>query len=91
MSDSPILVACPHCGAMNRLPRPRLGEAPNCGRCHRAVFVGKPLVLTSGDFDTHAVRSELPVVVDGNLQEEAWMAARVRWADESRACASSVA
>ena len=64
MSDAPILVACPHCGAMNRLPRTRLGAAPNCGRCHRALFVGKPLALTSADFDTHAVRSELPLLVD---------------------------
>ena len=64
MSDSPILVACPHCGAMNRIPPTRLGDAPKCGRCHRAVFAGKPLALTSADFDTHAVRSELPLLVD---------------------------
>ena len=64
MNDTPMLVACPHCGAMNRLPRTRLGEAPNCGRCHRAVFVGKPVALTAADFDTHALRSELPLLVD---------------------------
>ena len=64
MNDAPILVACPHCGALNRLPRTRLGEAPNCGRCHRAVFTGKPLALTAGDFDVHALRSELPLLVD---------------------------
>ncbi|MGH8076903.1 MAG: thioredoxin TrxC [Lysobacter sp.] len=64
MNDPQILVACPHCGAMNRMPRTRLGEAPNCGRCHKAVFTGKPVALTSADFDQHALRSELPLLVD---------------------------
>lgn len=64
MSEAPILVACPHCGAMNRLPRTRLGEAPNCGRCHHAMFVGKPVALTAADFDAHALRSGLPLLVD---------------------------
>ena len=64
MNDTPMLVACPHCGAINRMPRTRLREAPRCGRCHRAVFVGAPIALTSADFDTHALRSELPLLVD---------------------------
>ena len=59
-----LLVACPHCGAMNRLPRSRLGEAPNCGRCHRGMFVGTPVALSAADFDAHALRSELPLLVD---------------------------
>lgn len=64
MNDSQLLVACPHCGAMNRLPRTRLAEAPRCGRCHEPVFVGKPVTLTSADFDQHALRSDLPLLVD---------------------------
>ena len=64
MNDAPMLIACPHCGALNRLPRARLAEAPNCGRCHRAVFKAKPVALTSADFDQHALRSELPLLVD---------------------------
>jgi thioredoxin 2 len=64
MSADPILLACPHCGAMNRLARERLGQVPSCGVCHQGLFTGKPIVLTTGDFDQHAVRSGLPVVVD---------------------------
>jgi len=63
MSDT-LLLACPHCGAMNRLPRTRLGESPNCGRCHRAMFDGQPIPLASADFDRHALRSELPLLLD---------------------------
>lgn len=64
MSDSPILVPCPHCGAMNRVPQSRLAQSPQCGRCHEALFAGKPITLTAADFDKHAVRSELPLLVD---------------------------
>jgi thioredoxin 2 len=59
-----MLVACPHCGSMNRVARDRLGEAPNCGNCHQSLFVGKPLALSTADFDKYAMRSELPLVVD---------------------------
>jgi thioredoxin 2 len=64
MNDAPILLACPHCGAMNRTPRSHLGQSPQCGRCHQALFVGKPIALTAADFDRHALRSELPLLVD---------------------------
>lgn len=64
MNDVPMLIACPHCASLNRLPRARLAEAPNCGRCHRPVFTGSPVALRAGDFDAHAVRSQLPLLVD---------------------------
>lgn len=49
---------------MNRLPLERLGQSPRCGRCHQPLFRGRPLALTTGDFDRHALRSELPLLVD---------------------------
>lgn len=64
MSDTPILIPCPHCGAINRVPHSRVGAAPSCGRCHQALFDGQPLALSAVDFDLHAVRGELPILVD---------------------------
>lgn len=64
MADAPMIVACPHCHALNRVPRARLGQAPRCGQCHRPLFTGKPVALHAQDFDRHALRSELPLVVD---------------------------
>ncbi|HUG72343.1 MAG TPA: thioredoxin TrxC [Steroidobacteraceae bacterium] len=64
MTDNPIQIACPHCSAINRLPPARLGEAPGCGKCHRPLFTGEPVALTSANFDQHAHRSELPLLVD---------------------------
>ncbi|WP_430388951.1 thioredoxin TrxC [Dyella sp. 20L07] len=57
-------VPCPHCGALNRVPPERLGEHPVCGRCKQPLFTGKPVELTTGNFDAIAARGDLPVVVD---------------------------
>ena len=57
-------VVCPHCAAVNRIPETKLGDAPNCGQCKQALFIGEPLALTSANFDRHLGRSDLPVVVD---------------------------
>ena len=62
--SSPLQIACPHCHAFNRVPGERLGDAPNCGRCGKALFAGQPVRLDSGSFDLHAARSDLPLLVD---------------------------
>ncbi|MBA8886688.1 thioredoxin 2 [Dokdonella fugitiva] len=59
-----LLLSCPHCASMNRVPRDRLAQAPRCGRCHEALFTGAPFALTTATFDVHASRSELPLLVD---------------------------
>ncbi|MCC8553887.1 thioredoxin TrxC [Xanthomonas hortorum] len=64
MTIAPLLVACSSCTAMNRVAQTRLRDAPNCGSCHQPLFLGAPVALSTVDFDKHAVRSELPLVVD---------------------------
>lgn len=64
MPADAMTLACPHCHALNRVPAARLGDAPNCGKCHSPLFAGKPVALDSASFATHAERSELPLVVD---------------------------
>jgi len=63
MSDSLHLV-CPHCHAINRVPTSRLGQAPNCGQCHRPLFDAHPLELTAATFDRHISRNDIPLLVD---------------------------
>lgn len=63
MSES-VVLGCPHCDSPNRVPRQRLAEQPRCGRCHEPLFGGSPVALTGANFDTHALRSELPVLID---------------------------
>lgn len=57
-------VPCPHCSALNRVPTERLGQHPTCGRCKQTLFEGKPIELTTANFDAIAGRGELPVLVD---------------------------
>ena len=59
-----LLVACPHCQSLNRLPAERMHEHPNCGRCHHALFTGAPLALDAAGFDAQVMRGGLPVLVD---------------------------
>lgn len=63
MSD-PLLVACPHCHGLNRVPAARLGDGPVCGRCQQPLFVAKPVVLDGSSLAAHGQRSELPLLID---------------------------
>jgi thioredoxin 2 len=64
MSNS-LHIVCPHCDAINRLPRERLRDGAKCGSCHRTLYEGKPMVLDSvARFDRHATRSDVPLLVD---------------------------
>lgn len=64
MSDTTLLIPCLHCAAMNRLPESRLAENPTCGRCHQALFMAKPAILETNDFDAKVLRGDLPVLID---------------------------
>ncbi len=57
-------VVCPYCGAVNRIPADRLNDNPLCGKCSRDIFASRPVELTSADFHSHVVNSEIPVLVD---------------------------
>jgi thioredoxin 2 len=59
-----LSIPCPHCSALNRVPEERLGEQPACGRCKHKLFEGKPVTLTTNNFDAVATRGDLPVVID---------------------------
>ena len=55
---------CPHCSAVNRIPAERPAKEAKCGRCHRALFEGKPVSASAETFERHLTRSDIPIVVD---------------------------
>jgi thioredoxin 2 len=59
-----MLIACPHCQAVNRVPDERLQDDPNCGRCKQPMLSGEPVELTDATFATVIGKTGLPVVVD---------------------------
>ncbi|KAB2967063.1 thioredoxin TrxC [Zoogloea sp.] len=63
MSHS-LLVPCPHCHTLNRVPAERLQDGGQCGRCKAPLMSGTPLALGAQHFDVHAQQGDLPLLVD---------------------------
>ena len=63
MDERPHIV-CPHCGAVNRVPRSRPAAAAQCGACHRKLFEGHPVAVDPAGFEKHVRATDIPVLVD---------------------------
>jgi thioredoxin 2 len=58
-------IVCPHCDAINRVPRERLREGGKCGSYHRPLFEKHLAALNSAArFDKYAQRSDISLLVD---------------------------
>jgi len=57
-------LVCPHCQATVRLPAEKLTQGPRCGQCHRALFDGHPVELTTATFVKQLERNAIPMLVD---------------------------
>jgi thioredoxin 2 len=65
MSPAPSkIVICPSCATANRVPEDKLAAGGTCGRCGTALFRAEPIVLTAANFDAHAGKGDLPLLVD---------------------------
>ena len=64
MSNESLHIVCPHCHTTHRVASASLGQAPDCGKCHRPLFTGHPVALNEAAFDKHIARSQVPVLVD---------------------------
>lgn len=63
-SADSIIIACPSCAARNRVPRARLAAGGTCGKCGAPLFAGHPVMLDAANFDAHAAKSDLPLLID---------------------------
>ena len=63
MSDA-LYIVCPHCDGVNRVPAARLADGAKCGKCHQALFNGRPLALDERRFAQHAEKSGIPLLID---------------------------
>jgi thioredoxin 2 len=66
MSDV-LMIRCPSCGAINRVPQARLtsGQKPVCGNCKAALLSSNgPVTVTDQTFLTDVERSPFPVLLD---------------------------
>lgn len=61
---NPVLVICRSCTTANRVPKVKLTAGGKCGRCGALLFDGHPMALNGGNFDAHATKSDIPLLVD---------------------------
>lgn len=58
-----LVVPCPACRDLNRVPAARLHDVPVCASCRARLF-GAPVELGETSFDRVITKVNLPVVVD---------------------------
>lgn len=61
--SEPLLIPCPHCNGLNRLPAARLNDAPKCGRCKQDVLLSKPFDLSESSYVSQ-IKGDLPLLLD---------------------------
>jgi len=59
-----LKISCPQCGVTNSLAADRLVDGPNCGKCKKKLFTGKPMSLKGGTVATVISHNDIPVLVD---------------------------
>lgn len=57
-------LVCPHCNAVNAVPRERLQDNPRCGKCKEPVFNARSTELNGANFERHISKNDVPVLVD---------------------------
>lgn len=55
---------CPACGATNRIPPERVGDAPKCGRCKGAFTLNQPQEVDDARLAQLVAATDVPVLVD---------------------------
>lgn len=59
-----IILVCPACSAINRVPAERLSQAPRCGVCHKPLFTAHPFPVDEAGLARHVRSDGIPVLVD---------------------------
>ena len=59
-----IKVVCPHCGAVNAIPKKDQYAKANCGQCKKSLLDTNPINVNEVSFNNQVVNSDIPVVVD---------------------------
>lgn len=59
-----MVVMCPHCGGLNRVPQEKLNANPTCGKCKQALFTGTPIEMTGVQLTKAMQKTDQVLVVD---------------------------
>jgi len=59
-----VTVRCQFCETWNRVNAARTQDRPQCGKCHRALLLDRPIRLGDDTFQRTIEGSDIPVLVD---------------------------
>lgn len=59
-----MIIMCPNCGGLNRIPDDKLASNPSCGKCRGELFTAKPIEMTGDQFLRALHKTDQPLVVD---------------------------
>ncbi len=64
MDGDRLVIACPTCAMLNRIPATKLEDGGRCGKCGDLLFQRQPVELTAANFEKHATSSDIPLLID---------------------------
>lgn len=59
-----MIIMCPHCGGLNRVPQDKLSANPSCGKCAQPLFIAKPIEMNAAQLTRAVNKTEQLIVVD---------------------------
>lgn len=59
-----MIIMCPSCGGLNRVPDEKLSTQPTCGKCKNHLFTGSPVEMTGEQFLRALQKTDQPLIVD---------------------------
>ncbi len=59
-----MIIMCPHCSGLNRVPDEKLSTQAVCGKCKDNLFTGQPVEMTGEQFLRALQKTDQPLVVD---------------------------
>ena len=59
-----MIIMCPSCGGLNRVPEEKLSTQPTCGKCKNNLFTGSPIEMTGEQFLRALHKTDQPLIVD---------------------------
>lgn len=59
-----LIIVCPQCGTLNRVPRERPAADGRCGECRHQLFDGRPVALDGERFARFLDKSDVPLLID---------------------------
>jgi len=59
-----MIIMCPHCSGLNRVPDDKLSRQAVCGKCKGSLFTGQPIEMTGEQFLRALQKTDQPLVVD---------------------------